>query len=52
MSRMRIVPGDPEVWRIFQGQLYLFARPVGGEVFDEDPVTMIVAAQAHWATLE
>ncbi len=51
LSFKKIVNGDPEVWRIHQGKLYLFARPVGGEKFDESQDTMIRKAQAYWDTL-
>ncbi len=52
MSRQRLRLGDPEVWRIHNDKLYVFFRPVGGEKFDEDPDTMIAAAQAYWETLD
>lgn len=51
MSFGKTVHGDPEVWRIHQGKLYLFARPVGGEYFDKDPDTMIAKAQENWDKL-
>lgn len=51
MSFKKIVNGDPEVWRIYQGKLYLFARPVGGEKFDEGQDAMITKAQTYWDTL-
>lgn len=52
MSLKQIVPGDPEVWRIRDDKLYLFAKKKGRDVFDEDPATMIAAAQAYWDTLD
>jgi len=51
MSFKRTVPADPEVWRIHDGKLYMFARPVGGTKFDEGPEAMIARAQAFWETL-
>jgi YHS domain-containing protein len=51
MSFKKIVDGDPEVWRIHKGKLYLFARPVGGEYFDKGQDAMIAKAQLHWDTL-
>ncbi|MEP5729114.1 MAG: YHS domain-containing (seleno)protein [Sulfitobacter sp.] len=51
MSLKKIVDGDPEVWRIYEGSLYLFARPVGRKHFDKGEAKMIAAAQAHWDTL-
>ena len=51
MSLKKVVDGDPEVWRIFEGKLYLFARPIGGKVFDKGQAEMIAKAQAHWDSL-
>ncbi len=51
MSFKKIVDGDPEVWRIYQGKLYLFAKPVGGTKFDAGQDAMIAKAQAHWDSL-
>lgn len=51
MSLKKVVDGDPEVWRIFEGKLYLFARPVGLQVFNKGEAEMIAKAQAHWDTL-
>ncbi len=51
MSFKRTVPANPEVWRIHNGKLYMFARPVGGAKFDESPEAMIAKAQEHWETL-
>lgn len=51
MSFKKVVDGDPEVWRIFEDRLYLFARPVGGRKFDGNEAAMIAKAQAHWDTL-
>lgn len=48
MSFGKVVNGDPEVWRMYQGKLYLFAKPVGGEKFDEGQDAMIAQAQTHW----
>jgi hypothetical protein len=52
MSFKKIVNGDPEVWRIYQGNLYLFAQPVGGKKFDKGQDAMIAKAQAYWDTLD
>lgn len=51
MSLGKVVDGDPEVWRIFEGKLYLFARPVGLKVFIRGEAEMIAKAQAHWNSL-
>jgi hypothetical protein len=50
MSLGKIVQGDPEVWRIYQGSLNLFAKPIGGERFDEGQDAMIALAQAFWVS--
>ena len=52
MSFKKIVDGDPEVWRIFEGKLYLFALPKGGKKFDGNEAEMIAKAQAHWEMLD
>jgi len=51
MSLGKVVDGDPEVWRIFEGRLYLFARPAGGKVFDKGEAEIIVKAEQFWQTL-
>lgn len=51
MSLGKEVPGDPEVWRIHNGNLHVFFAPKGGEFFDKGPDEMIKKAQAHWETL-
>ena len=51
MSMGRVVDSDPEVWRIRDGRLYLFAAPKGGRVFDGQAAEMIAQAQAHWDSL-
>ncbi|PJI84440.1 hypothetical protein BC777_3499 [Yoonia maricola] len=51
MSLGQEVPGDPEVWRIHDGKLYVFFAARGGRFFDSGPVEMIALAQTHWDTL-
>ncbi|QUJ77099.1 YHS domain protein [Sulfitobacter albidus] len=51
MSFGKEVNGDPQVWRIFEDRLYVFAKPVGGRKFDGAEAAMIAKAQAHWDTL-
>lgn len=48
MSFDKVVNGDPEVWRIYDGKLYLFAKPIGGTKFDEGQDAMIAKAQSNW----
>lgn len=52
MSMKKIVPANPEVWRVRDGKLYLFAAKPGGTKFDKDPEAMIAKAQAFWNTLK
>ncbi|MEO1149659.1 MAG: YHS domain-containing (seleno)protein [Pseudomonadota bacterium] len=52
LSLEKTVPGNPQVWRIYEDNLYLFVRPVGGTKFDEDPAAMLALASAYWNTLE
>lgn len=52
MSMKKIVPANPEVWRIRDGKLYLFAAKPGAVKFDKDPEAMIAKAQAFWKTLK
>ena len=51
MSLKKEVPGDPEVWRLHNGKLYVFFAAKGGEIFDEGRDEMIIKAQAHWDSL-
>ena len=51
MSLKKEVPGDPEVWRIHNGKLYVFFAPRGGKFFDKGPDDMIALAQVYWDTL-
>lgn len=51
-SFKKLVPADPEVWRIHGNKLYMFARPIGGKKFDEGADAMIKKAQAFWDTLD
>ncbi|MEP1588282.1 MAG: YHS domain-containing (seleno)protein [Tateyamaria sp.] len=51
MSLRKEVPGDPEVWRLHNGKLYVFFAPVGGKHFDKGEDAMIALAQKHWDTL-
>jgi len=52
LSKRRTIPGSPKVWRMHEDKLYLFARPVGGEKFDENRDEMLRLAAAFWTTLE
>ena len=52
MSMKKIVPANPEVFRIRDGKLYLFAAKPGAVKFDKDPEAMIAKAKAFWKTLK
>lgn len=49
MSEDKVVDGNPKVWRLYQGRLYLFYAKPGAELFDQDPDAMIAAAEAVWS---
>ena len=51
MSLNKVVPGDPEVWRIREDKLYVFFAARGGRFFDKGSDEMITRAQAYWDTL-
>ncbi|MEZ5919777.1 MAG: YHS domain-containing (seleno)protein [Parvularculaceae bacterium] len=51
MSIGKIVASNPEIWRIRDGKLYLFAGAGGGKKFDKGPDAMIEKAQSFWDTL-
>jgi len=44
MSENKLASGDPEVWRLYEGKLYLFYAKKGAVLFDQDPAAMIAAA--------
>lgn len=50
-SFKKLVPADPEVWRIYRNKLYMFAQPVGGKKFDQGQDAMIKKAQEYWMSL-
>lgn len=51
MSMGKVVDGDPEIWRIHDGKLYLFYAKSGRDLFDVDPAAMIGKASRNWARL-
>lgn len=51
MSEGSLAPGDPEVWRLHKGKLYVFYAPRGGKVFDKDPDGMVAKAASFWGSL-
>lgn len=51
MSMKKVVPANPEVFRVHDGKLYLFAAKPGAVKFDKNPEAMIAKAQSFWQTL-
>ncbi len=51
MSMGKVVDGDPEIWRLHDGKLYLFYAESGREKFDADPAAMIDKATRNWERL-
>jgi YHS domain-containing protein len=45
------VEADPTQWIVRDGKLYLFASPVGKEMFEANPTGSIALAHANWTKL-
>ena len=52
LSQQHVVPGNPKIWRLYKGKLYLFFAHAGGRRFDRDPEGTIAKARAYWTTLD
>ena len=50
-SQNRLTPGDPQVWRIIDGQLLLFANTDFRDQFEKDPQGNRQKADANWPGL-
>jgi len=46
------VPGDPRLWLIVEGRLYLFFTPEAQAAFGDNPKDLIEAAERNWPTVE
>ncbi len=46
------VPGDPQLWRVVDGRLYLNLQPSVQEMWLEDVPGNIAAAEANWPGIE
>ncbi len=46
------VPGNPNLWRIVDGKLYLNITPRVVEFWEEDIPAMIVTSEANWGDIE
>lgn len=50
-SQNRLTPGDPQVWRIIDGKLMLFANPGFRDSFEKDPAANQRKADENWPGL-
>lgn len=50
-SQNRVTPGDPQVWRIIDGQLLLFANADFRDQFEKDPAANRRKADENWPGL-
>ena len=48
VARGVAVPGNPQIWLLAHGRLYLFQTAEAREAFAADPGNMLAAAQAKW----
>lgn len=48
MAKGYAAPGDPEAWRIEEGQLYLNYSPDVRDLWAQDMAVNIARADAHW----
>jgi YHS domain-containing protein len=46
------VPGDPRLWLIVEGRLYLFYTPEARAAFGDNPKDLIEAAERNWPAVE
>lgn len=51
LSQKHAVYGQPTIWRLYKGKVYLFATRYGSRRFDRNPEGVIRAARAYWETL-
>jgi YHS domain-containing protein len=47
LSQGHVVDANPKLFRVYKGNLYVFASPAGPERFDRDPGGVIRAARAN-----
>lgn len=52
MSRGMKVEANPEIWRIIDGKLYVFAGTRAFDAVQAEPAELIDAAREHWKTAE
>jgi YHS domain-containing protein len=46
------VPGDPRLWLIVEGRLYLFYTPEARTAFGDNPKDLIEAAERSWPAVQ
>jgi hypothetical protein len=47
LTRGEIVDANPEYWLVSDGKLYMFGKPVGPELFNQDLAKNVVSANQH-----
>ncbi len=47
LSQAHVVHANPKLFRVYKGNLYVFASPAGPRRFDKDPEGVIAAARAY-----
>lgn len=51
LSQNHVVNGNPTIWRVHKGRVYLFYARAGARRFDRDPEGTIAAARAYAKTV-
>lgn len=51
LSQSHVVNGNPTIWRLHKGRLYLFYARAGAQRFDKNPEGVIAAARAYAKTI-
>ncbi len=51
LSQQHVVNGNPTIWRLYKGRLYMFYAHAGARRFDKNPEGVIAAARAYATTV-
>lgn len=51
LSQQHVVNGNPTIWRMHKGKVYMFYAHAGARRFDKDPEGVISAARAYAKTV-
>lgn len=51
LSQKHVVNGNPTIWRLHKGRLYMFYAHAGARRFDKNPQGVIAAARAYAKTV-